>query len=96
MDDEDGPVYKLVKKWKVALPLRADFGTMPNVYYVLPLSPPKFNDKGEVTGEPRIPMKFLGKTFWALGCKRTRNLKKRDGEKGERRRHRVDGYPYFL
>ncbi len=63
LDDKGGPVYKLVKKWKVALPLRPDFGTQPNVYYVPPLSPPKFNEKGEVTGEPRIPMEYLEKLF---------------------------------
>jgi|TARA_B100000959_G_C14998117_1_gene631853 complex iron-sulfur molybdoenzyme family reductase subunit beta len=63
MDDEDSHVYKLVKKWKVALPLRADFGTMPNVYYVPPLSPPKFNEHGEVMDEPRIPLSFLQKLF---------------------------------
>ena len=39
LDDEKGPIHKLVKQWKVALPLHAEFGTEPNVYYVPPLSP---------------------------------------------------------
>ncbi len=63
LDDREGPVYKLVKKWKVALPLRPDFGTQPNVYYVPPLSPPKFGAKGEVAGEQRIPIDYLKKLF---------------------------------
>lgn len=36
LDDEEGQVFKLVKKYKVALPLRADYGTVPNVHYVPP------------------------------------------------------------
>ncbi len=59
LDDPDSPVHQLVAKWKVALPLRADYGTQPNVYYVPPLSPPKSNEKGELTAEPRIPMELL-------------------------------------
>ena len=38
-DDAGSAVYKLVEKWKVALPLHAEFGTEPNVFYVPPLSP---------------------------------------------------------
>ena len=56
-------MYKLVKGWKVALPLRPDFGTKPNVFYVPPLSPSKFNDKGEAVNEPRIPLEYLKKLF---------------------------------
>lgn len=63
LDDEESHVYKLVKKWKVALPLRPDFGTEPNVYYVPPLSPPTFNENGELTDEPRIPMEYLRSLF---------------------------------
>ncbi|MBI3585227.1 MAG: 4Fe-4S dicluster domain-containing protein [Nitrospinae bacterium] len=81
-------VYKLVKKWKVAIPLRPDFGTLPNVYYVPPLSPPKFNEKGEVTDEPRIPMEFLKKLFGseveeALKTLKNEMDKKAKGEKSE-------------
>lgn len=59
MDDEAGPIWKLVKKWKVALPLHSEFGTEPNVYYVPPLSPPRFDEKGNFTKEPRIPMEYI-------------------------------------
>src|SRR3990167_104330 len=59
LDDVDGPVHKLVEKWKVALPLHAEYGTQPNVYYVPPLSPPKYDAQGRMTGERRIPDAFL-------------------------------------
>jgi len=64
MDNTDGPVYKLVKEWKVALPLHSEFGTYPNVFYVPPMAPPPFNENGEVdTSRPRIPMEELRKLF---------------------------------
>ena len=49
------PVHKLVEKWKVALPLHAEFGTQPNVYYVPPLSPPKYDAEGRLTNERAHP-----------------------------------------
>lgn len=63
LDDENGHVHQLVRKWKVALPLRPDWGTQPNVYYVPPLSPPKLDGEGKPTGEPRIPVEYLKKLF---------------------------------
>ena len=33
------PIYNLVKKWGLALPLHAEFRTMPNLFYIPPLSP---------------------------------------------------------
>ena len=33
------PVYKLVKKWELALPLHPEFRTMPMLFYMPPLSP---------------------------------------------------------
>jgi nitrate reductase beta subunit len=33
------PVYKLVKQWKLALPLHPEFRTMPMLFYIPPLSP---------------------------------------------------------
>ena len=59
LDDADGPAHKLVTKWQVALPLHAEFGTQPNVYYVPPLSPDKLDAQGRPTGERRIPDDFL-------------------------------------
>ena len=37
LEDEDGPIHKLVYQWKVALPLHPEYGTEPNVYYVPPI-----------------------------------------------------------
>ncbi len=88
LDDEKNNVYKLVKKWRAALPLRPDFGTKPNVFYVPPLSPSKFNDKGEVANEQRIPIDYLKKLFGAdvenaLKILKTEMEKKAKGEKSE-------------
>jgi complex iron-sulfur molybdoenzyme family reductase subunit beta len=63
LDDEESAVYQLVKQWKVALPLHAEFGTQPNVYYVPPLSPPKYDSEGRLTGEQRIPDEYLISLF---------------------------------
>jgi complex iron-sulfur molybdoenzyme family reductase subunit beta len=63
LDDAEGPVHKLVEKWKVALPLHAEFGTQPNVYYVPPLSPFKYDAEGKLTNERRVPDAFLISLF---------------------------------
>ncbi|MDP2949410.1 MAG: respiratory nitrate reductase subunit beta, partial [Chloroflexota bacterium] len=64
LDDEDGPVFKLVKGWKVAIPLHPEYGTGPNVYYVPPLSPPRFDENGEIDEDnPRIPIEYLRYLF---------------------------------
>lgn len=88
LDDQDGPIWKLVVKWKVALPLRADYGTQPNVYYVPPLSPPRYNEEGELAAEPRIPLEFLMRLFGptvpeVLKMLETEREKKRRGEPSE-------------
>ena len=65
LDDEESQVYKLVHKYKVALPLRPDYGTQPNVYYVPPVdAPPKFDENGKIIeGSDRIPIEELEKLF---------------------------------
>lgn len=64
MDNPEGHPHKLVKEWKVALPLRPDFGTEPNVFYVPPLAPPAFNEAGEFDDSAsRIPMDYLREMF---------------------------------
>ncbi len=64
MDDEDSAVYKLVERWKVALPLHPEYGTQPNIFYVPPLSPPLFDDNGDVIeGSERIPRSYLESLF---------------------------------
>jgi nitrate reductase beta subunit len=63
VDDTEGAVHQLVNVWKVALPLHAEYGTQPNVYYVPPLSPPTFDADGKPTGQPRIPDDYLQQLF---------------------------------
>lgn len=62
-DDRDGAAYKFVDVWKVALPLRPDFGTQPNVFCVPPLSPPTFDSDGRPTDLARIPADYLERLF---------------------------------
>jgi len=63
LDDPEGPIHKLVSKHRVALPLHAEYGTEPNVFYVPPLSPPKIDADGNPTDEPRIPTEYLISLF---------------------------------
>jgi dimethylsulfide dehydrogenase subunit beta/complex iron-sulfur molybdoenzyme family reductase subunit beta len=62
-DDEDGPVHQLVDRFKVALPLHAEWGTEPNVFYVPPLSPPTVDAAGKPGSVPRIPTEYLRELF---------------------------------
>ena len=89
-DDQNGPVYKLVEKWQVALPLHPELGTQPNVFYVPPLSPPLFAPDGALTNTPRIPIEYLGSLFGgvepvrkALGTLAEERERVRRGEKSE-------------
>lgn len=63
MEDEGGPIDKLVNQWKVALPLHPEFGTEPNVYYVPPILPPTFDAEGRFSDEPRVPTEYLRYLF---------------------------------
>lgn len=63
LEDEDGPIHKLVNEWKVALPLHPEYGTEPNVYYVPPILPPTFDAEGRFSDEPRVPMEYLRYLF---------------------------------
>ncbi len=65
LDDKEGQVHKLVNEYKVALPLRADYGTTPNVFYVPPVdSPPKYDANGKpIPGSDRIPVEELERLF---------------------------------
>jgi ethylbenzene hydroxylase subunit beta/complex iron-sulfur molybdoenzyme family reductase subunit beta len=89
IDNENGPVHKLVKKWKVALPLFPQFGTEPNVYYVPPLAPPRLDDAGKLDRtKPRIPLGFMVHLFGpeveqALKLLEQEMQRTRDGEKSE-------------
>ncbi|MBL8629940.1 MAG: 4Fe-4S dicluster domain-containing protein [Rhodospirillaceae bacterium] len=63
LDDADGPIDKLVNKWKVALPLHPEYGTQPNVYYIPPILPPTYNEDGTISDKARIPMEYLEYLF---------------------------------
>jgi len=63
LEDQDGPIAKLVYQWKVALPLHPEFGTGPNVYYVPPMLPASFDAEGRFSDEPRVPTEYLRYLF---------------------------------
>jgi DMSO reductase family type II enzyme iron-sulfur subunit len=88
LDDPAGPIWKLVHGFEVALPLHPEFELGPNVYYVPPMSPPKLDEKGRPTGEPRIPTSYLVKLFGdrvheALALLERERAKRRRGESSE-------------
>jgi DMSO reductase family type II enzyme iron-sulfur subunit len=85
VDDEEGAVHRLVNEWQVALPLHAEYGTQPNVYYVPPLSPPQIGPDGRPLEEPRVPDGYLAQLFGpgvgaALETLRAEMVKKNRGE----------------
>jgi len=63
LDDEGGPIHRLVYKWGVALPLHPEYDTEPNVFYVPPILPPTFDADGELAEEPRVPTSELRRLF---------------------------------
>ncbi len=87
-DDEQGPIWKLVEKWQVAIPLHPEYGLGPNVFYVPPLSPPQLDADGRPTAEPRIPLAYLESLFGAavrpaLETLRAERAKRQRGEPSE-------------
>ncbi|MDP6979004.1 MAG: respiratory nitrate reductase subunit beta [Myxococcota bacterium] len=89
LDDEQSSVHKLVRKFKVALPLHPEFGTQPNVYYIPPFAPPPLNEDGSANRNgSRIPLDYLRGLFGkrvdeALATIEAEIQKRRDGEKSE-------------
>jgi len=64
LDDEQSTVYKLVKQWKVALPLHPEFNTGPNVYYVPPLGRLRLDENGNVEeNSSHISLEYLRSLF---------------------------------
>ncbi len=78
-----------MRVWGVALPLHPEFGTKPNVYYVPPLAPPRFDENGDIDEDnPRIPMEYLRSLFGpevdgALETLKGEMEKARRGERSE-------------
>jgi steroid C-25 hydroxylase beta subunit len=89
LEDDGGPIAKLVYEWKVALPLHPEFGTGPNVYYVPPMLPTRFDENGDFDeSEPRVPMEYLRYLFGpqvdqALITLHTEMEKKQEGKASE-------------
>ena len=64
VDDVSSSVYKLIKQYKVALPLHPEFGTEPNVFYVPPVLGPRMEmANGELSSDPKIPLAQLEGLF---------------------------------
>lgn len=64
LNDSTSSVSRLVKEFRVALPLHPEFGCEPNVYYVPPISPPRLNEDGTRDfSQPRIPGEELARLF---------------------------------
>ena len=88
LDDEQGPIWKLVRHWQVALPLHPELGLGPNVFYVPPLSPVALDAQGRPTDAPRIPPAYLESLFGAgvhpaLETLRRERDRRRRGEPSE-------------
>ena len=71
---QKSPVYKFVKEWGMALPLHAEYRTMPMLFYVPPLLPVMGSLTGETyqhvmdkffqsVDEMRVPIKYLASLF---------------------------------
>ena len=88
-DDQNAPIWKLVEKWKVAIPLHPEFGTEPNVYYIPPFGPARFDASGDFDhNTPRIPDEYLvslfgEKALTALETLKAERAKMKNGEKSE-------------
>lgn len=66
---QESPVYKMVKEWKIALPLHAEYRTVPMVWYVPPMSPILHQRAAGVnfpeSEEMRIPVAYLSQLLAA-------------------------------
>ena len=86
-DDRDAPIWKLVDEWRVALPLHPEFGTEPNVFYVPPGAPARFDADGRIDPtRPRIPDEYLVSLFGerVLDALRTLAAERAKAARGER------------
>jgi ethylbenzene hydroxylase subunit beta/complex iron-sulfur molybdoenzyme family reductase subunit beta len=89
LDDEDSAVNKLVRRWRVALPLHPEWNTEPNVFYIPPLSPYKLREDDSVDeSERRVPDAYLQSLFGPRAAEARRTLedhlaRRRRGEPSE-------------
>lgn len=86
---EKGPIHTLVERYKVALPLHAQWKTEPNVFYVPPLSAFAVRPDGSIDeSQRRIPLAYLESLFGsgvgpALRTLEEEMAKRRRGEPSE-------------
>lgn len=92
---ERSPVYKLIKRWRLALPLHPEYRTLPMVWYIPPLSP--IRSHGELEQEVdlidrlRIPVTYLANLLTAGDERPVRAaLKRLAAIRGTMRAMRVD------
>lgn len=66
---QESPVYQIIKRWKLALPLHPEYRTLPMVWYIPPLSPIAKNFEDRVylpkSEAMRIPVEYLAQLFTA-------------------------------
>ena len=66
-------------RWRI--PLHPEYGTDPNVFYVPPIAPPRFDENGEIDeSKPRIPDEYLISLFGPKVLDDPRDPEGRDGE----------------
>jgi nitrate reductase beta subunit len=75
------PVYKLIKRWRLALPLHPEYRTLPMVWYIPPLSPIRAHAEEEQDADPidrlRIPVTYLANLLTAGDDRPVRTALKR-------------------
>ena len=73
---QKSPIYQFVKVWKIALPPHIEFGTLPMLFYVPPMSPVMATMKNNAVehvsdnlfhdiDDSRVPLQFLANLFGA-------------------------------
>jgi nitrate reductase len=66
---QDSPSYRLIREWRLAFPLHPEYRTLPNIWYVPPLSPIARRVEEEVffpgAAEMRIPVAYLAQLLTA-------------------------------
>jgi len=66
---QHSPVYKLIEEWGLALPLHAEYRTLPMVWYIPPMSPILQRVAADTdlaqADEMRIPLAYLAELFSA-------------------------------